>query len=184
MSRQLHGKHGTQLVIGLLLGIGFVFLLQKGGATRYDVILGQLLWQDFTVVKIMLSAVLTGMIGVHVMRSMGIVELHPKPGSAGATLLGGLLFGVGFAVLGYCPGTSVAAVGQGSLDALVGGVIGITLGAGVFAALFPSLQQTLSRGDFGDLTLPQLLKVNQWVVVVPVAGMLAALLWVVETYGP
>ena len=69
-------KHESPLVWGLAFGIVFGFLLQKGGATKYDIIIGQLLLTDFTVLKIMLSAVLTGMIGIYFMKSMGWVQLH------------------------------------------------------------------------------------------------------------
>jgi hypothetical protein len=184
MLTKLHGKKGVQLVIGLLIGVAFGFLLQKGGVTDYNVIIGQLLLTDFTVVKIMLAASITGMLGVHLLRSLGLAQLHPKPGSIGASVIGGLIFGVGFAVLGYCPGTVAGAVGQGALDALFGGIVGILIGSGVFAALYPTLQKSvLSKGDFGELTLPQMLKVNQWIVVIPVAVALTALLWWMERVG-
>jgi uncharacterized protein len=99
------------LLFGLGFGILFGFLLHKGGATKYDVIVGQLLLTDFTVLKIMLSAVATGMIGIYFMKSMGWIQLSIKKGSAGKNVLGALIFGVGFAVLGYCPGTIAGAVG-------------------------------------------------------------------------
>src|SRR4030067_839035 len=133
MLKQLHSNEKLQLGIGFLVGILFGFLLQKGGVTKYDVIIGQLLLTDFTVVKIMLTAMITGMIGVHLFRTLGLVQLHPKPGSLGSTVIGGLIFGGGFAVLGHCPGTLAGAVGQGSLGALFGGLAGILLGAGLFS---------------------------------------------------
>ncbi|MBN1427037.1 MAG: YeeE/YedE family protein, partial [Anaerolineae bacterium] len=68
----------STLLRGLAFGIAFGFLLQKGGATKYDVIIRQLLLTDFTVLKIMLSAVLTGMIGIYAMKSLGWVQLNPK----------------------------------------------------------------------------------------------------------
>jgi len=184
MLKSLHARRGVQLGIGLLIGIAFGFLMQKGGVTRYDVILGQLLLKDFTVVKIMLSAVITSMIGVHLLTSLGLAELHPKPGSLGGTAIGGLIFGVGFALLGYCPGTLAGAVGNGFLDALVGGLAGIVIGAGLFASLYPVLQRTvLHKADFGDVTLPRLLNVNPWVLVVPIAAGLVLLLVVIERAG-
>jgi len=184
MLATLHENKSLQLLIGLILGILFGFLLQKGGVTKYDVILGQLLFEDFTVVKIMLSAVVTGTIGIHLLRSLGLVQLHPKPGSVGTSLVGGLIFGLGFAVLGYCPGIVAGAIGEGWLDALLGGAVGILIGAGLFASLYPGLQKSiLSKGDFGTLTLPELLKVNAWAVVVPVVIMLVALLWWIESAG-
>lgn len=53
-----------QLVLGLSFGINFGFLLQKGGVAKYDVLLGALLLTDFTVMKIMLAAILVGMVGI------------------------------------------------------------------------------------------------------------------------
>jgi len=184
MLTQIHSRKNLQLLIGFLAGIAFGFLLQKGGVTKYDVILGQLLLTDFTVVKVMLSAVITGMLGAHLLRSAGLARLHPKAGSVGSSVVGGLIFGVGFAVLGYCPGTLAGAVGNGFMDALFGGIPGILIGAGLFAALYPRLNAViLKRGFFGDVSLPQLLGVNPWVAVIPVAALLTGLLLWIESAG-
>ncbi len=99
----IHTNKNIQLVIGFAIGIGFGFALQRGGVTNFDVIVNQLLFKDFTVVKIMLSAMLTGMIGVHLLRQYGFAQLHPKPGSVGSTIVGGLIFGVGLACLATAP---------------------------------------------------------------------------------
>jgi hypothetical protein len=177
-------KDQSPLIWGLVFGLLFGFLLQKGGATQYDVIIGQLLLSDFTVLKIMLSAVLTGMIGIYLMKSLGWIKLNLKAGSLGSNVIGGLVFGVGFAVLGYCPGTIAGAIGNGYLDALVGGLAGILIGTGIFAALYPRLKNSiLKKGDFGNLTLPQLFKVNEWVVVAAVAVLIFLLLFGLERFG-
>ncbi len=183
MLKKLHARERLQLSFGLAIGIIFGFLLQKGGATKYEVIIGQLLLTDFTVVKIMLSAVVVGKIGVHFLRGLGMAQLHPKPGSGGSTVIGGLIFGVGFGILGYCPGTMVGAVGQGSLDALFGGIVGMLIGAGIFSEIYPKLERSvLNKGYFGEITLPQLLKKNHWAVIIPVAiGITALLLWLQES---
>jgi hypothetical protein len=174
----------SPLAWGFLFGIIFGFLLQKGGVTKYDVILGQLLLEDFTVLKIMLSAVVTGMIGIHLMKSLGWIQLKPKSGSWGKNAIGGLIFGLGFALVGYCPGTIAGAVGNGYLDALAGGLTGIILGSGLFAALYPRLKDgVLKKGDFGDLTLPQIFKVNDWVLIIPLSGLLVLLLYLIERAG-
>jgi hypothetical protein len=184
MLTRFHSKKGPQLLLGLGMGIVFGFLLQKGGLTNYDVIIGQLLLDDFTVVKVMLTAVVTGMPGVYLLKTLGLGQLHPKPGSFGTSVIGGLIFGVGFGTLGYCPGTLAGAVGQGYLSALVGGVVGVLIGAGIFAAMYPRLEGSILRkGDFGQLTLPQLLKANSWAIVVPAAILLAVLLWWMEKAG-
>jgi hypothetical protein len=177
-------QNWSPLAWGLAFGIVFGFLLQKGGVTKYDVILGQLLLTDFTVVKIILTAVLTGMLGIYAMKHLGWVELHVKSGSWGMNGIGGLIFGVGFALLGYCPGTIAGAIGNGSLDALVGGLAGIWIGSGLFAALYPKLRSgILRKGDFGDMTLPRLFKGNDWVVVIPAAVLILSLLIWIEAAG-
>jgi hypothetical protein len=184
MIATLHTKKTSQLMIGFCLGILFGFLLQKAGVTRYDVILGQLLLTDFTVVKVMLTAVVVGKIGVHFLKSLGAARLHPKPGSVGSSVVGGLIFGVGFALLGYCPGTMIGAIGQGSLDALFGGFLGMLIGAGLFAEFYPALDKgILRKGDFGDVTLPQLLKVNPWWIILPITLGIVGLLYWLETSG-
>ena len=177
-------KTRSPLAWGFLFGIIFGFLLQKGGVTKFDVIVGQLLLNDFTVVKIMLSAVVTGMIGIHLMKSLGWVQLNPKPGSWGKNAIGGLIFGLGFALLGYCPGTIAGAIGNGYLDALVGGLAGILLGSGLFAAAYPGLRDgILKKGDFGNLTLPRLFKVSDWAVIVPLSVLIVLLLYLMERAG-
>lgn len=184
MLERIRGSQPVQLALGLLVGIAFGFLLQKGGVTRYEVILGQLLLRDFTVVKVMLSAVVVGMVGVYFLRDRGWVRLHPKPGSLGISLLGGLIFGVGFGLLGYCPGTLAGAFGQGHLDALVGGALGTVLGAWFFALLYPRLApRVLPWGDMGTLTIPEALRVNPWVVILPFSAAIIALLAWLEAAG-
>ncbi len=166
MLNKLREHTPTQMTLGLLMGICFGFLLQKGGVTHYGVIMGQLLLSDWTVVKVMLSAVVTGMIGIYLLRIPGLVRLHKKSGSFGSTVIGGLIFGIGFALLGYCPGTVAGAVGQGSLDALLGGVLGMLLGTAIYSILYGRLERLILHvGEFGKITLPQLLGVGQWPVI-------------------
>ena len=172
------------LFFGLGFGIIFGFLLHKGGATKYDIIVAQLLLTDFTVLKIMLSAIVTGMIGVYFMKSMGWIELSLKSGSVGKNVIGALIFGVGFAVLGYCPDTIAGAIGNGYLDAIVGGLAGIILGTWIFAVVYPKIKDgILKKGAFGDITLPRLLKVNDWVVVLPASALIVLFLFWIEKAG-
>ncbi len=172
------------LAWGLGFGILFGFLLHKGGVTKYDVIVSQLLLTDFTVVKVMLSAVVTGMLGIYLMKSLGWVKLSPKSGSVGINVIGGLIFGVGFALLGYCPGTIAGAIGNGFLDALVGGLAGILAGAGIYAAIYTKVKdRILKKGDFGNITFPELFRVNDWAVVIPAAAVILLLLIWIERAG-
>jgi len=183
MLSTIHKNKPLQMIMGLIAGIMFGFLLQKGGVTKYDIIVGQLLLTDFTVVKIMLSAVVVGMIGVHLLKAMKLATLHPKTGSWNTAIWGGLIFGIGFAVLGYCPGTVAGAVGQGSMDALIGGVAGIIAGAGIFAALYPRMQQWLGKGMFMNITFPAQFNINEWVIIIPLSGLIIWLLYIIEQAG-
>lgn len=121
------------LLLGALTGLVFGFLLQKAHVTRADTILGQFLLRDFTVLKVMLSAVIVGGVGIYAMLQLGwIAGLHVKAAYLVANAVGGVIFGAGMATLGYCPGTGVAALGDGSRDALAG-LFGMLVGAGLYA---------------------------------------------------
>ena len=184
MLTALHHHRNLQRALGLLMGVAFGFLLQKGGVTRYDIIIGQLLFLDWTVVKVMLTAVAVGSVGVHFLRSIGYARLQPKAGSAGMSVAGGLVFGVGFAVLGYCPGTVAGAAGQGSLDAILAGLPGIVLGSWLFAVVYPHMDaKVLRRGYFGEKTVPELLGINPWGVVIPVVLGISGLLYWLQQAG-
>ena len=125
----LKSNPAVDLALGLLTGIAFGFLLQKGRVAKYQTILGQLLLKDWTTFKIMITAILTGSVGVYFLIERGAATLDIWPFQPAAMLIGAVLFGVGLAVLGYCPGTGMAGAGEGSRDAMVG-VLGMITGAG------------------------------------------------------
>lgn len=87
------------LLKGLVIGIVFGFLLQKGGVSKYDVIVGQLRLIDFTVVKIILTAIVVTMLGISFLYPKGKIEVKTKAGSIKNSIIGGLIFGLGFGIL-------------------------------------------------------------------------------------
>jgi uncharacterized membrane protein YedE/YeeE len=140
----------TTILAGLFTGLVFGFLLQRGGVTRYGTIVNQFLFRDFTVLKVMLTAIVTGAVGIWGMRAMGMdISISVKSAAMGPVVVGGLLFGVGMAVLGYCPGTGMAALGDGSRHAIPG-LLGMIVGGGLFAELFPAIQSGFMK--LGDIT--------------------------------
>jgi uncharacterized protein len=151
-----------KLVLGLVTGVAFGFLLQKGRVASHRVIVGQLLLRDFTVAKIMLTAIAVGALGVYALVELGATQLDIKPAGLGGVLLGAVLFGLGLAVLGYCPGTTVAAAGEGKRDALAGiagmlvGALVFVLGFSWFAAMRPAI------ADYGEVTWPELSGSSAW----------------------
>lgn len=150
-----------KLLLGLVTGFAFGFLLQKGRVAKYEVILGQLLMRDWTVAKIMLTAIAVGAVGVYGMHALGWVGLHVKPLQLGGIVVGALLFGIGMAVLGYCPGTSVAACGEGRRDAIVGAA-GMLTGALVYVLAYPVLRPLIQAGNYGALTVQQATGTSPW----------------------
>ena len=165
-----------RLLLGLFTGILFGILLQKGQVAKFSVIVGQFILKDWTVAKVMGIAVVVGTVGVYALVAMGQASLHVKPFLLGGVLIGGVCFGVGMAVFGYCPGTSVAACGEGKPDAMVG-VLGMLAGALAFVAAFPALQPLIKGlGDMGKLTLPESTGTSPWLWVAGLVGFgLAAL---------
>lgn len=169
-----------QLAAGLLFGMLFGFLLQKGGVGKYHILMGQLLLRDWTVVKIMVSAIVVGMIGVYVMKRLGLVELRIKNTILGANIAGGLIFGFGFGLSAYCPGTNLSALGQGNWDALAVAA-GLLAGSYLFAECSGFLDRTVKRwGDKGKQTLPGRFGLGEPAAVAVTAALLVMLLVVLE----
>ncbi|MGV3592815.1 MAG: YeeE/YedE thiosulfate transporter family protein [Gammaproteobacteria bacterium] len=171
-----------QLVLGLCFGVVFGFLLQKGGVAKYDILIGALLLTDFTVMKIMLTAIVVGMVGVFAMHSRGLVQLHLKPTRYAANVAGGLIFGIGFALLGYCPGTGAAALGQGNLDA-VAGIAGLLAGSYLYAMCSRKLSATiLAIGNRGGIMLPDLFNMRSGLFLAGFVPLLLLSLVLLEAY--
>ena len=172
----------ARLLLGLATGIAFGFILQKGQALKYQKILDALRLRDFTIWKLMFTAIGVGMIGIHLMNAAGLATLQIKPTIISANLLGSLIFGVGFALLGFCPGTCVGAAGEGNLDGLASGVVGLLIGAGLYAEVYPYLlPDFLKVGALGKITLPQLLGLGVWPTIMLVSALLALAVWYLDT---
>ena len=90
-------------ILGLITGLVFGFLMQKGRVIRFEKQVGALLIKDMTIFKFILSAILVGIVGIYILYDMGITTLSHKPMNIGAVVLGGILFGIGWAVMGFCP---------------------------------------------------------------------------------
>lgn len=166
------------LLYGLITGILFGFIMQRARVIRYDKQIGALLLQDMTIVKFMFTAILVGMVGIYLLGDVGYLKISGRPLIMGAALIGGGLFGIGWALLGYCPGTSWGALGEGRLDALAG-ILGLFAGAFIYAEIYPFLAGTvLTWGNLGNLTIPDALGINHWfVIALMVAGGILMFRW-------
>ena len=156
----------NELLTGAITGILFGFLMQKAQVIRYDRQLGALRLKDMTIVKFMLTTILVAMVGIYLLLDLGLVKLSVKPLILGGNVLGGLIFGIGWGIVGYCPATAMGALGEGRYDSVFG-LLGMVLGAGLYAEWYPTMKATvLTWGDFGKITLPGVLGINHWIVIV------------------
>ncbi|MDX9714350.1 MAG: YeeE/YedE thiosulfate transporter family protein [Dissulfurispiraceae bacterium] len=152
------------LILGLATGIVFGFLLQKGRVLRFEKQVGALLLRDMTILKVMFSAILVGMVGILLLSDAGVIKLSHKPMNVGALLIGAVLFGTGWAVMGFCPGTSVGALGEGRWHAVFA-IAGMIVGAAIYAELYPFFKATvLSWKNYGKIGIADALNISHWIV--------------------
>jgi uncharacterized membrane protein YedE/YeeE len=133
------------LLYGVVTGIIFGFLLQKAQVLRYEKQIGALRLMDMTILKFMLSAIVVSAIGIYFLKDVGVIQLSIKSTSIGAQVIGGLVFGFGWGLLGYCPGTAAGALGEGRIDGLWG-VLGMLGGGALYAAIYPFMKTYIITG--------------------------------------
>lgn len=166
------------LIYGFITGVLFGFLLQKGRVLRYDKQIGALLLKDMTIVKFMFSSILVAMVGIYLLKDLGYVKLDLKSTILGANIIGGLIFGLGWGILGYCPGTQIGALGEGRWDAIFG-IAGMLAGAAMHAEAYPFLKNTVMKwGNYGKITLPEIFGVSHWVII-PIFIILALIIFLI-----
>ena len=118
------------IILPLLLGVVFGFALNKAGLTKYHKIVNQFRLNDMAVLKFMLTALVVAMLGLYPLHALGVINFPTVPATyVVGNLVGGLIFGVGMALAGFCPGTCVAGAGEGKVDYLVPGILGFLIGA-------------------------------------------------------
>jgi uncharacterized protein len=165
----------------LPLAIGFVFgvLLDRARVTNSDVIEGQFCLCDFTMVKVMLPAVIVGGLGVLALTRMGEAHYYIKDANLLGVLLGAAIFGIALVFVGYCPGTGLAAVATGSLHALVG-VFGMIAGAILYAFSYGWIKaHILGVWALGKVRLPEATGVPDIIWFAAVGAIaLAAFVWI------
>ena len=164
------------LVVGVLLGFCFGFVLERAGFGRSTKLAAQFYLYDMTVFKVMFSAIVTAMLGVVVADGLGLVDiglvsrLVVSETFIWPMLVGGLLLGVGFIISGYCPGTSLVAAASGNVDGMFA-FFGVIVGSVLFGLMYPLLEQFNVSGAQGQLFIYELLGLSPAVVAVAVVAM-------------
>ncbi len=175
----------TSTAAPLVVGFFFGWLLQRAGLSHYDRIVNVFRFRDLAVLKFLLSALVTAAVGIRSLQSLGLAVTVPIPTThVAGNLVGGLIFGVGMAISGFCPGTVAAGAGEGRLDYVIPGGLGLYSGAVAFGLLYPRIMPALSSVSAGDVTFADLLHVEPWLVVVLFTELALITFYVLERGAP
>lgn len=160
-------SNGETLGLALVIGIAFGWFLERSGMGSARKLAGQFYLRDLTVFKVMFTAILTAMLGVFWLGWIGFVDvsrIYVPETFLAPQLVGGLVFGAGFALGGLCPGTSCVSAATGRIDGVfvVLGMFAGVLSMGILFDKFSAFYDSTARGAY---TLPQLLHVSYGVVV-------------------
>ncbi|BAX81523.1 YeeE/YedE thiosulfate transporter family protein [Labilibaculum antarcticum] len=172
----------TNLLIALLIGIGFGFVLESSGFSSSRKLAGMFYGYDTTVLKVFFTAAITAMVGMLFFSLFGWMDLsyiYINPTYLTSAIVGGTIMGVGFIVGGFCPGTAFCALSIGKLDALafVGGLV---LGIIIFTEGYP-LWEDMYKADFlGAPTMNEILDIPRGVFALGMILVAFAMFWVGE----
>jgi uncharacterized membrane protein YedE/YeeE len=166
------------ILLPLILGVAFGFALNKAGLTRYHKIVNVFRLTDLAVLKFMMTALVVSMSGLFLLRDLGWITFPTPPATyVVGNIVGGLIFGVGMALSGFCPGTCAAGAGEGKLDYLIPGVLGFLVGAAVYGFTYPQVFPAISAiANVGSVVIPDLWNLSPFLTVV-LFGMLAVFLF-------
>jgi uncharacterized membrane protein YedE/YeeE len=173
------------IILPLLLGVLFGFALNKAGLTRYTKIVNQFRLTDMAVLKFMMTALVVAMIGLYTLHGIGFIEFPTVPATyIVGNLVGGLIFGVGMALAGFCPGTAMAGAGEGKVDYLVPGLLGFLVGAVIYGLTYDAVFPKISAlANYGNVTMPQLWNINPYLAVLIFTIMALVLFYLIDRAG-
>jgi uncharacterized membrane protein YedE/YeeE len=165
-------------MIAIILLLGFLFgaILQNAKLNRYDTISGMATLENFAVAKAIAVAIGVGAVIIAIEIDLGLASYHIKPILLGGIAFGGIIFGVGMAILGYCPGTLPVSLGEGSVDALIG-IIGGLVSGFIYTLVVPSVQSILGP-DLGSISLYTLIGQHHFIFYIVDIIIGASFVWV------
>ena len=162
-----------QAILAVLIGGAFGWSLEHAGLGDANKLAGQFYLRDFTVIKVMFSAILTAMLGLFWLGRLGMIDLNsvyvPETWLV-PQIAGGLIFGLGFVLSGLCPGTSCVAAATGRGDGLAT-VLGLFAGVLATGLAWPWIQGFANSTAHGAFTLPHLTGLPYGVVVAAITGL-------------
>jgi uncharacterized membrane protein YedE/YeeE len=172
-------------IVALILGVFFGFALNKAGLTKYHKIVNVFRFTDMAVLQFMMTALVVSMSGLYILRGLGLVTFPVVPATyIVGNLLGGLIFGVGMALSGYCPGTCAAGAGEGKLDYIVPGLLGFLAGAAIYGLTYQQVFPAISAiANYGNVVMPDLWNLNPYLMVLLFALMSLFLFYMIDRAG-
>jgi uncharacterized membrane protein YedE/YeeE len=155
-----------KLLLGLAIGTAIGAVMQLGGASSYRKILGSLLLKDLHVIKLILMTIAVATVGIYALDLVDMANMSIKPTYVVGIIIAGLIFGVGFAISGYCPGTCVLGSAEGKTDAVFT-LLGGLAGAALYAVVYPLMAPLISLTNYGEITLPSVFNVSNglWIAI-------------------
>jgi uncharacterized protein len=169
----------VNILFGLVVGFLFGYILTRTGITKYPRVMGMLLLKDFKILKFMLTAVISSMILFYLLGDTGLLKVVPKNLDWGK-LVGGLIFGTGMGILGYCPGTMGARIGEGKKESILA-LFGMALGIFIYALMIKPVKGAfLSSEISGDISV--LLGINHWIVIIPATILFTTIIYFLNKY--
>lgn len=153
---------GWSFLIAFIVGIIFGFILESSGFSSSRKIIGLFYGYDFTVLKVFFTATITAMTGLLYFNYLEWIDLsmvYFPPTFVYASIVGGIIMGLGFIMGGYCPGTGACAVAIGKLDALFF-VIGLYLGIFLFSEAFPLVEKLYLSRALGNIRVNEALGIS------------------------
>ena len=166
----------TAIITGLIVGILFGFIMQRGRFCMNSAIRDTVLLQDFTLLKSVGAAILVSMAGFAIMSAVGIITINPKPSFGWANLVGSFVFGIGMVIAGGCASGITYRVGEGMMGALAA-VIGLaTTGTLTAMGFLKPIMVSLRTAEATNPTLASVLGMQYWVLALIIA-ILAGLIW-------
>ena len=172
-------SQASNLAIALVLGVGFGFCLERAGFGSARKLTSVFYLHDMAVVKVMFTAIVTAMVGLFALSALGLLdlaELYVEPTNLAAQAIGGLVFGAGFMIGGYCPGTSIAAIATGRKDGIMF-ALGMLAGVMAYAEFTPGIETWIADTAQGEMTLPSLTGIGMGWFVLAFVAFLAFAAW-------
>ncbi len=161
------------VVAALLLGVGFGFFLEKAGFGNARTLAGQWYGYNFAVLRVMFTAIVVATVGLFGLASVGVVDLgqvYVNETFLWPQIVGGLIFGFGFVVGEYCPGTALVGAATGKLDAMAF-LGGFFAGLVAFFFAFPLLERFYDSSAMGRVLVSDWLGLPAGVIVLAVVVM-------------